>query len=104
MDLVAVERGSLPTGGAAERNDAEVDDDTEEATRMNDPGRVDLAQRDREHLIAELTIAYQDGDTLETDGPGVLVATERGRRSTAGSGNRSDRWGVGDEAVCALGS
>jgi len=83
MDLVAVERGSLPTGGALERNEgspivgvgaglpviddaarnayrrrlAKVDDDIEEATRMNDLGRADLAQRDREYLIAELTSA-----------------------------------------------
>ena len=82
LDLVAVEQGSLPTGGttgpgeivasdagaglpllddqareAYRRRLAEVDDDIEEATRMNDLGRVELAQRDREYLIAELTAA-----------------------------------------------
>ncbi|MDO8365033.1 MAG: hypothetical protein Q7V88_19240 [Actinomycetota bacterium] len=96
LDLVAVERGSLPTGravhhgavrdGAARdgegpfagstgiadaglpvlddearaayrRRLAEVDEDIEEAMRANDLGRVELAQRDREYLIAELSRA-----------------------------------------------
>ena len=83
LDLVAVERGSLPTGRAvqqdfdavAEGTDAglpiiddearnayrrrlvEVDDDIDEAIRMHDEGRVELAQRDRDYLIAELSRA-----------------------------------------------
>ena len=82
LDLVAVERGSLPTGRTVHHRDeaiagtgaglpvlddaardayrrrlAEVDDDIDEATRMNDVGRVELAQRDREYLVHELTRA-----------------------------------------------
>ena len=82
LDLVAVENGSLPTrspaghdlddgrlaaGGipvldqhareAYRRRLAEVDDDIEEATAMNDPARRELAERDREYLIAELRSA-----------------------------------------------
>jgi len=83
LDLVAVERGSLPTSRTIHHGDdavalgvglglpliddeardayrrrlAEVDDDIEEATRMNDVGRVELAQRDREYLLAELARA-----------------------------------------------
>jgi hypothetical protein len=92
LDLVAVERGSLPTGrnagrdvgGSGERRTdglhtdggatglpmideqaraayrrrlADVEEDIEEAERMNDTGRVELAQRDREYLIAELSRA-----------------------------------------------
>jgi len=67
---------------------------------------VDLPTRVGEQSL-EVTkpfeIAYHDGDTPETDGPGAPFATERNRGSTAGSGNRNDRWGVGDEAVCPLG-
>jgi tetratricopeptide (TPR) repeat protein len=79
LDLVAVEQGTLPVGdpvadaaltGGAEaglplidqqareayrRRLAEVDEDIEEATRMNDVGRLELAQNDRDYLIAELS-------------------------------------------------
>jgi tetratricopeptide (TPR) repeat protein len=81
LDLVAVEQGTLRTGramggadvpadagsglpalddaarAAYRRRLADVDEDIEEATRLNDLGRVELAQRDREYLIAELTRA-----------------------------------------------
>jgi hypothetical protein len=83
LDLVAVESGSLPTGPmdhhgfdavaegtgaglpiiddearkAYRRRLAEVDDDIDEATRMHDLGRVELAQRDRDYLLAELSRA-----------------------------------------------
>lgn len=87
LDLVAVEHGSIRTdrsgrsAGAGDReatpgtagsglpaiDDAaraayrrrllDVDDDIEEATRLNDLGRLELAQRDREYLIAELSRA-----------------------------------------------
>jgi hypothetical protein len=80
LDLVAVERGTRPVArhdeGAAigpgdsaipalddqaraayQRRLAEVDDDIEEARRMNDLGRLELAEHDREYLIAELTRA-----------------------------------------------
>ncbi len=97
LDLTAVERGSLPTvpsavdpdlttsdGGDAglllddtaraayRRRLAEVDEDIEEAERMNDDGRLALAQRDRDYLVAELTRAVglggrgrRAGDTTE---------------------------------------
>jgi hypothetical protein len=42
---------------AYRRRLAEVDDDIDEATRMHDEGRVELAQRDRDYLIAELSRA-----------------------------------------------
>ena len=83
LDLVAVEHGSLPTSRPVAEHDelrtgrldeplpvlddlareayrrrlAEVDDDIEEAERMNDLGRVELAQRDRDYLIGELSRA-----------------------------------------------
>jgi hypothetical protein len=77
LDLLAVETGaSNPREGAPQRSaDAglpvlderarqayqrrllEVDDDIADATRMNDLGRLELAERDREYLITELTHA-----------------------------------------------
>ena len=106
LDLVAVEQGSLPTGGTASpgeivasdagsglpllddqarqayrRRLAEVDDDIEEATRMNDLGRVELAQRDREYLIAELTQAAGLGGRQRTTGG----TAERARTSVTRS-------------------
>ncbi len=83
LDLVAVEMGSLRVGHALDqggdaaatgigaglpriddqardayrRRLAEVDEDIEEAVLFNDLGRVELAQRDREYLINELTHA-----------------------------------------------
>jgi tetratricopeptide (TPR) repeat protein len=81
LDLVAVEQGSLRTGrssgdadtpsdggagmpvideaarAAYRRRLADVDEDIEDATRLNDLGRIELAQRDREYLIAELARA-----------------------------------------------
>jgi hypothetical protein len=81
LDLVAVEQGSLRTGrssgdadtpsdggagmpvideaarAAYRRRLADVDEDIEDATRRNDLGRIELAQRDREYLIAELARA-----------------------------------------------
>jgi hypothetical protein len=81
LDLVAVENGKLGVdrrAGASEldgeagaglpvvdvqareayrRRLAEVDEDIEDAARMNDVGRLELAQRDRDYLVAELTRA-----------------------------------------------
>ncbi|MGB8860998.1 MAG: hypothetical protein WCC60_17195 [Ilumatobacteraceae bacterium] len=80
LDLVAVESGALPAGTrgdhdldddgrlaaggmpvlddpareAYRRRLAEVDEDIEDAVAMNDPGRRELAERDREYLLAEL--------------------------------------------------
>ena len=106
LDLVAVEQGSLPTRAttgpgeivasdagaglpllddqarqAYRRRLAEVDDDIEEATRMNDLGRVELAQRDREYLIAELTQAAGLGGRQRTVGG----TAERARTSVTRS-------------------
>jgi hypothetical protein len=78
LDLVAVETGASRLGTppsphgfadsglpvlderarhAYQRRLVEVDDDIAEATLMNDLGRLELAQRDRDYLIAELTQA-----------------------------------------------
>jgi hypothetical protein len=113
LDLVAVERGSLPTGGVAEHEEGthldrggaglpviddaardayrrrlgEVDEDIEEATRMNDLCRVELAQRDRDYLIAELTSAVGLGGRSRTVGG----SAERARTSVT----RSLRYALG---------
>lgn len=105
LDLIAVEVGSLraaapdgcsdglPADGAGSgmpllddvartayrRRLAEVDDDIEEAERMNDVGRLELAQRDREYLIAELTRAAGLAGRSRTSGG----TTERARTSVA---------------------
>jgi hypothetical protein len=113
LDLVAVERGSLPTGptvhqgvdavaggiavglpliddearDAYRRRLAEVDDDIEEATRMNDVGRVELAHRDREYLLAELARAVGLGGRHRSSGG----TAERARTSVT----RSLRYALG---------
>jgi hypothetical protein len=113
LDLVAVERGSLPTGGVGEHGEetrvdrggaglpviddaardayrrrlVEVDDDIEEATQMNDLGRVELAQRDREYLIAELASAVGLRGRSRTVGG----SAERARTSVT----RSLRYALG---------
>jgi tetratricopeptide (TPR) repeat protein len=104
LDLVAVERGTLPTGGAEPADDlhaggaglalideqaraayrerlAEVDDDIEEARASNDLGRLERAERDREYLVAELTHAVGLGGRLRRSGSD----TERARTSVARS-------------------
>ncbi len=107
LDMVAVERGSLPRGHAFDpgrdelpdatdralpviddaaraayrRRLAEVDDDIDEATRLNDPGRVELAQRDRDYLIAELTSAVGLGGRARSTGG----TAERARSSVTRS-------------------
>lgn len=111
LDLVAVEHGSLPPvdagtagalgdgGGAGlelldqqardayRRRLAEMDDDIEEATRMNDLGRIALAQRDRDYLIGELTRAVGLGGRQRMVGG----TTERARTSVT----RSLRYAIG---------
>ena len=107
LDLIAVERGSLPIGNHAETKDgvttsggqsglpvlddqarnayrrrlADVDEDIEDAERMNDIGRIDLARRDRDYLIAELSRAVGLGTRLRTTGG----QAERARTSVARS-------------------
>jgi tetratricopeptide (TPR) repeat protein len=111
LDLVAVEQGTLPTvpppyegvgstGAEAalpslddaartayRRRLAEVDDDIEEATRMNDLGRLELAQHDREYLIAELSRAVGLGGRHRSVGG----TAERARISVT----RSLRYALG---------
>ncbi len=92
LDLVTAEQGS-PTGpveagmpvlddearAAYRRRLVDVDQDLEEATLMNDVGRMELAHRDRDYLIAELAAAFGLG------GRGRLVngSSERARTSVA---------------------
>jgi tetratricopeptide (TPR) repeat protein len=113
LDLVAVEEGSLPTGPNVDRSSdavtagtgaglpaiddeardayrrrlAEVDEDIEEATRLNDMGRVELAERDREYLIAELAGAVGLGGRSRSVGG----TAERARSSVT----RSLRYALG---------
>lgn len=103
LDLVAVEQGSLPTSAsgvntglevidaqareAYRRRLAEVDEDIEEATRLNDLGRIELAQRDRDYLIAELRRAVGLGGRDRMVGS----TTERARTSVT----RSLRYAIG---------
>jgi hypothetical protein len=107
LDLVAVERGSLPTGpivgkgtelpsdgtgaglpvlddearDAYRRRLADVDEDIEEATRMNDAGRLQLAEHDRQYLIAELKRAIGLGGRHRSVGG----SAERARTSVTRS-------------------
>jgi len=81
LDLVAVENGTLVVDRGGDRSEldgeggaglamideqareayrrrlAEVDEDIDDAARMNDVGRLELAQRDRDYLVAELSRA-----------------------------------------------
>ncbi len=115
LDLVAVERGSLPTvprgskpgiddglaitdGGHAglhlderareayRRRLVEIDEDIDDATMMNDPARVALAMDDREYLIAELSRAVGLGGR----GRLACATAERARTSVT----RSLRYSV----------
>ena len=113
LDLIAVERGSLPTGpipgqaadvladgtgpglpalddqarNAYRRRLADVDDDIDEAIQRNDTGRLQLAQHDREYLIAELKRAIGLGGRHRTLGG----TAERARTSVT----RSLRYALG---------
>lgn len=116
LDLVAVERGSLPTAqrwrssgsdstdledtsGAGlpqldetarrsyQRRLAEVDEDIEEARQLNDLGRLELAERDREYLVAELGRSVGLGGRLRSSGSDV----ERARSAVT----RSLRYALG---------
>ena len=111
LDLVAVESGSLPTTVAREdgltsgrgdsglpildeqareayrRRLSDVDDDLADAVRMNDIGRAELAARDREYLIAELSSDAGLGSRSRT----VAGTSERARSSVT----RSLRYSLG---------
>jgi hypothetical protein len=78
LDLVAVDEGVLPAGNVARQDGlivlddrareayrrrlAEVQDDIDDATAMNDLARRELAERDRDYLIAELRSAVGSPD------------------------------------------
>jgi len=106
LDLVAVERGSLPTvpiagdptlthsdGGHAglhlddqareayRRRLIDIDDDIEDATRMNDIARLELAEHDRDYLINELSRAVGLGGRERHAG----ATAERARTSVTRS-------------------
>jgi tetratricopeptide (TPR) repeat protein len=53
---------------AYRRRLVEVEDDIDDATRMNDPARLALAERDREYLVLELQRAVGLGGALRTTG------------------------------------
>ncbi len=101
LDLVSAEQGTLPVRRAVDpaelehdgdaglpvidaqardayrRRLAEVEEDIEDATRMNDLGRLELAQRDRDYLIHELAQAVGLGGRLRSVGG----SAERARTS-----------------------
>jgi hypothetical protein len=104
LDLVAVENGTLRASTPPEhliddgqlaaaglpvlddhareayrRRLAEVEEDIEEATVMNDPARRELAERDRDYLIAELRSAVGLGGRNRSTGGGA----ERARTAVA---------------------
>ena len=96
LDLVGSEAGSAETVGAVQaglpvldeearssyrRRLAEVEEDLAEARAMNDLGRVELAERDRDYLLAELAAATGLGGRTRTTGSTV----ERARTSVTRS-------------------
>lgn len=115
LDLVAVEQSTLPTSRARtidvhetdtvatgagalpqldemarrsyQRRLAEVDDDIEEARLQNDLGRLELAERDREYLVLELSRAVGLGGRLRSSGSDA----ERARTAVT----RSLRYALG---------
>jgi hypothetical protein len=72
---------------AYRRRLADIDEDIEEATRLNDLGRVELAERDCGYLMAALTRAVGLGGRNRTVGG----TSERARTSVA----RSVRYALG---------
>jgi tetratricopeptide (TPR) repeat protein len=94
-DLVRLETGAAPNQGADvgvpvldeaakaayRRRLAEIDEDIEEARVANDLGRIDLAERDREYLVAELQRAVGLGGRDRK----VLDDAERARVSVTRS-------------------
>jgi hypothetical protein len=111
LDLVAADRGNLPVPWPSGRTElegeagaglpvldrqareayrrrlAEVDEDIEDAERMHDTGRLELAQRDREYLLAELAGAVGLGGRSRVVGS----TAERARTSVT----RSIRYAIG---------
>ncbi len=66
---------------AYRRRLSEVEEDIEDARAMNDLGRLDLAERDRDYLLAELGSALGLGGRLRTTGS----SAERARTSVTRS-------------------
>jgi len=62
---------------AYRRRLTEIEEDIEEAIRLNDPARAELAERDRDFLVTELTRAVGLGGRQRTTGGGA----ERARTS-----------------------
>jgi tetratricopeptide (TPR) repeat protein len=107
LDLVAVADGVLRADTAIDQNDdssrrggaaglpmlddtardayrrrlVDIDADIDDARRMNDIGRLELAERDREYLVAELTRAVGLGGRARTVGG----TSERARTSVTRS-------------------
>ena len=106
LDLVAVERGSLPVAPRPVETDAglhnagdagchldahareayrrrlrDIDEDIEEATHCNDLGRIELAQADRQFLVNELSRAVGLGGQPRQ----ALSTSERARTSVTRS-------------------
>jgi len=94
LDLVAVESGTLrPTGVAADglpmlddsardayrRRLGDIDEDIDEATRLNDLGRLAKAEVDRQYLVNELTRAVGIGSRKRVTGD----SSERARTAVA---------------------
>jgi tetratricopeptide (TPR) repeat protein len=92
-DMVAGEHGTTAAAesglpvlddeakAAYRRRLADIDEDIEEATLMNDLGRLELAERDRDYLVAELARAAGIGGRDRTLGG----SAERARTSVARS-------------------
>jgi tetratricopeptide (TPR) repeat protein len=105
LDLIGVETGTLRTArpadgipmldatarAAYQRRLAEIDDDIAEATQLNDLGRVDKAQADRQYLIAELTRAVGLGGRVRR----TADTAERARTAVA----RTLRYAIGQLAI-----
>ncbi len=113
LDLVAAEAGTLPAGGRADGHDElsvgrgdtglptiddearqayrrrlqEVDEDLEDAKAANDLARIELAERDRDFLISELSSAVGLGGRLRSTGGD----SERARNSVS----RCLRYAIG---------
>lgn len=116
LDLVAVEHGTRRPGSSEQSSElrrrqgepglpvlddaardayrrrlADVDEDIEEATRLNDLGRLEKAEADRHYLVMELTSAAGLGDRARTTG----ASSERARTSVA----RSVRYALDEIAA-----
>jgi hypothetical protein len=72
---------------AYQRRLAEVDEEIDDAVRCNDPARAELAQRDRDYLVAELARAVGLGGRLRATGGDA----ERARMAVA----RTLRYAIG---------